>query len=59
MKAFPELVAALRVMLDRMDASLRADHYAGEQVRMYLAGDKRPLLTSLDLMAARLPAARS
>ena len=38
MKAFPELVAALRVMLDRMDASLRADHYAGERVRMYLAG---------------------
>jgi hypothetical protein len=29
MKAFPELTAALREMLDRMDASLRAGGYEG------------------------------
>ena len=38
MKAFPELVQALGIMLDQMDASLRADRYRGEPVRMYLAG---------------------
>jgi hypothetical protein len=38
MKAFPELAAALREMLDRMDASLRAGGYAGPAVIMYLAG---------------------
>ena len=38
MKAFPELAAALREMLDRMDASLRASGYAGAPVLMYVAG---------------------
>jgi len=38
MKAFPELTAALREMLDRMDASLRAGGYEGPPVIMYLAG---------------------
>ena len=38
MKAFPELTAALREMLDRMDASLRAGGYDGPAVIMYLAG---------------------
>lgn len=38
MKAFPELTAALREMLDRMDASLRAGGYHGPAVIMYLAG---------------------
>ena len=38
MKAFPELTAALREMLDRMDASLRASAYAGPPVIMYVAG---------------------
>ncbi len=38
MKAFPELTAALREMLDRMDGSLRAGDYAGPAVIMYLAG---------------------
>ena len=38
MKAFPELAAALREMLDRMDGSLRAGGYAGPAVIMYLAG---------------------
>lgn len=38
MKAFPELTAALREMLDRMDASLRAGGYEGSPVIMYLAG---------------------
>ncbi len=34
----PELTNALATMLDRMDASLRASGFDGEQVRMYLAG---------------------
>ena len=38
MKAFPELTAALREMLDRMDVSLRAGGYEGPPVIMYLAG---------------------
>lgn len=38
MKAFPELAAALREMLGRMDASLRASGYAGAPVLMYVAG---------------------
>jgi hypothetical protein len=38
MKAFPELVIALREMLDRMDTSLRASGYEGALVYMYLAG---------------------
>jgi hypothetical protein len=38
MKAFPELSAALRVILDRMDASLRAGGYSGDPVIMSLAG---------------------
>jgi hypothetical protein len=38
MKAFPELAAALREMLDRMDRSLRAGGYSGAPVLMYLAG---------------------
>lgn len=38
MKAFPELAAALREMLDRMDGSLRAGGYAGAPVLMFLAG---------------------
>lgn len=38
MKAFPELVAALGEMLDRLDASLRAGGYQGAPVDMFLAG---------------------
>ena len=38
MKAFPELTAALQVMLDRMDGSLRAGGHSGVPVIMYLAG---------------------
>jgi hypothetical protein len=38
MKAFPELTAALREMLDRMDASLRDSGYDGPPVLMFLAG---------------------
>lgn len=38
MKAFPELTAALRSMLDRMDASLREGGYEEEPIKMYLAG---------------------
>ena len=38
MKAFPELAAALQIMLDRMDVSLRSGGYIGEPVKMYLAG---------------------
>lgn len=34
----PELEAALRIVLDRMDAELRESGYAGEPIRMYLAG---------------------
>ncbi|HEY9250810.1 MAG TPA: DUF6036 family nucleotidyltransferase [Rariglobus sp.] len=35
---YPELQAALSVFLDRLDGELRGDGYAGEPVRMYLAG---------------------
>lgn len=38
MKAFPELTAALREMLGRMDASLRASGYEGPPVLMFVAG---------------------
>jgi hypothetical protein len=38
MKAFPELTAALREMLDRMDSALRASAYADAPVLMYVAG---------------------
>lgn len=38
MKAFPELAAALREMLERMEASLRTSGYTGAPVRMYVAG---------------------
>jgi hypothetical protein len=36
--AHPELTQALVVMLDRMDASIRQGGYAGEPVRMFVAG---------------------
>jgi len=38
MKAFPELVAALSEILDRLDESLRSSGYAGPPIQMYLAG---------------------
>lgn len=38
MKAFPELAAALREMVERMDESLRVGGYTGPAVIMYLAG---------------------
>lgn len=38
MKAFPELTDALRIMLNRLDASLREGGYAGDPIKMYLAG---------------------
>ncbi len=38
MKAYPELTAALREMLDRMKVSLRASDYSGPAVMMYVAG---------------------
>src|SRR4051812_17678465 len=38
MKAYPELAEALRVMLDRMDESLRATGYRDEAIAMYIAG---------------------
>lgn len=38
MRAFPELANALRMMLDRLDASLREGGYTGEPIKMYLAG---------------------
>ena len=38
MKAYSELTAALREMLDRMEVSLRASDYSGPAVMMYVAG---------------------
>jgi hypothetical protein len=38
MKAYPELVEALRAMLDRMDESLRATGYRDDSIAMYIAG---------------------
>lgn len=38
MKAYPELVEALRAMLDRMDAALRSTGYRDDPIAMYIAG---------------------
>lgn len=38
MKAYPELVEALRAMLDRMDEALRSTGYSDDPIAMYIAG---------------------
>lgn len=63
---FPELTEALARFLDRLDAHIRGSGYAGEPIRMYLAGGlavnyycgsrREPVLANLRVLRARMAA---